>query len=212
MMCMKIQFYPKLPRLLKKSVWNILCESSYDFVPPLSERYNEKGVEEFDVTKVKIEKYPFSYFNKIKSLAYLIAFDEKTNEVMGFTAFLHGFYMKELKECNPSNYISTTCVSKKFRNRGVAQKLYHYFEEELPPSYQLPYITRRTWSTNQTQIHLYTKKGFFPAYTLKNDRGNEIDTVYYVKRITSSLDEGGNYSINNYIVCGDIKNKGLQTQ
>lgn len=155
MMHMNVKFYPALPKEYREPVWNILCESNNDFVPPLSARYNDGGEEEFDLTKVKIDRFPTIYFNKIISLSFLIAFDDETGEVMGFTAFKHGYSSDELHNFSPLNYISTTCVSKKYRNKGVAQRLYQFLEEELPPSFRLPYIARRTWSTNYPQIHLY---------------------------------------------------------
>ncbi len=45
------------------------------------------------------------------------------------------------------------------------------------------FVATRTWSTNNSHMHLLDKKGFDLVSRLINDRGNNIDTVYYAKKI-----------------------------
>lgn len=43
-------------------------------------------------------------------------------------------------------------------------------------------ITLRTWSTNGAQEHILDKLGYSLVRRLKDDRGEGIDTVYFVKK------------------------------
>ena len=42
------------------------------------------------------------------------------------------------------------------------------------------FIGTRTWSTNAAQMHIFPKRGWKAVCVKKNDRGEGIDTVYFV--------------------------------
>jgi ribosomal protein S18 acetylase RimI-like enzyme len=156
-------------------IWDLLCEYDNDFVPPLSSRNNSH---QSDLEGTDSNTLPHAYF---KELHFILVFEHY--KIIGFTSFRNGYACNELLAVGPSNYATTTCISKSHRNRGIAQKLYRYLEESIPLNLKLPYVTRRTWSTNTNQIYLFEKLGYELLVKLDNHRGSGIDTVYYGKRI-----------------------------
>src|SRR5690606_9214491 len=99
------------------------------------------------------------------------------------TAFKHKITLPFIPEMGESNYLSTTCIKHKYRGTGLGTRLYEYVETQLPDDMKLPYITRRTWSTNYNQLHIYEKLGYELFCTIENHRGEGIHTLYYRKKL-----------------------------
>lgn len=135
----------------EQDVWNILCECDEDFLPPLSARENssQKNLDEI----VSVEKsLPYTYFSSMKKQNFILVVDN--NLVIAFMTFIHQYTCEELKEIGVSNYITTICVKKAHRNKGLLKQMYAYMGENIPSQYKLPYLSTRTWSTNT--YHLIT--------------------------------------------------------
>lgn len=97
--------------------------------------------------------------------------------------FINNYSCAELKTIGVSNYISTICVRKPFRNQGVLKIMYDFIQYSLPKDIELKYISTRTWSTNYHHIHTLKKIGLRQVITLKDHRAPGIDTIYYAKHI-----------------------------
>lgn len=164
----------ELTMLQKKRIWDILVQADDEFVPPLSERETTMQ-KNFNTTKSKDVKGPKEYFDALMNQSFLLA--EKEEEVVAFMSYIpnHRLVIGKRKE-NVVNYVSTIIVDKAHRSQGLTQLLYQkLFETESG------HIATRTWSTNTAHLYILDKLGFKNVYTIKNDRGNGIDTVYYVK-------------------------------
>lgn len=175
-----IQEHPHTENL----VWEILWECEQDFYPPLSTRDSTEQSQLHTSREAEsISIAPLSYFEELKKQHFLLATDKATHTLIGFLSYRHGYESDETIQYSPSNYITTTCVRKSMRNRGVANQLFAFMEAEIPQSQQLPFITRRTWSTNYNQLSLYEKYGYTCIHRILNDRDNGVDTLYYAKRL-----------------------------
>ena len=69
-------------------------------------------------------------------------------------------------------------LTKEARGKGLTQKMYDFLFNNL---YANSNIFTRTWSTNFAHLKILTKFGFELIKTIPNDRGENIDTVYFAK-------------------------------
>lgn len=168
-------------------VWEILCECDKDFVPPLSSR-NGTGQKNFssisngsgrDGEKTG-ESKPTEYFNKMIQQHFILALDEN-NDVAGFLSF--SIDNPILEDITRNIYMSTACIRKKDRGKRISGEFYEYVEYKLPEEFKRDKILTRTWSTNEKQVHIFTKRGYKPVKVLPNDRGPGIDTIYFLKEL-----------------------------
>ena len=60
--------------------------------------------------------------------------------------------------------------------------MYAEAEKDIAAKFPGSRITLRTWSTNGAQEHILDKLGYSLVRRLKDDRGEGIDTVYFVKK------------------------------
>jgi ribosomal protein S18 acetylase RimI-like enzyme len=170
--------YPVGDSEFLSQIYRLLLDCDKEFLPPLSSR---KTSYQSNLLYTSTKTEPTEYFNELLSQHFIIAHEDM--KLLGFTSFRNNYECEELKNVGPSNYATTTCVSLDYRNKGVAQRLYKHLEDWIPLQLKLPYITRRTWSTNLNQIHLFEKLGYKLLHQLDNHRGQGIHTVYYGKPI-----------------------------
>ena len=163
----------------KEQIYEILRESDNLFEPPLSVR---TSLFQTDFSEVKEKKDLDEYLNQLIKENFLLAYDEQGN-ILGFLVFRHNRQLPYLMAS--CNYIIITIIRKRYRNRGIGSRLYRFIETSLPSYLRMPYIARRTTSTNLTQIHLYQKTGFNLIHTVFDDREPGVDTLYYAKLIDS---------------------------
>lgn len=106
-------------------------------------------------------------------------------------SFIYNYDRNELFNKNNiddiNNYISTICVKKEFRRKGITGKMYEYIENVLPKDTASQYVSTRTWSTNIAHINLLKKRNYDNTYIMKNDRtledGTKVDTLYFGKNV-----------------------------
>ena len=98
-------------------------------------------------------------------------------------SFINRYTFSDLKGIEPSNYITTICVEKKHREKGVSSLLYEAVFYRLPHELKCDVVSSRTWSTNSKHIKLLQKLGFMIVHRVEDDRGAGIATVYWAKRI-----------------------------
>ncbi len=181
----KISYVDKLSNnKTSDEVWSILCEVDNEFVPSLSAR-ESSFQNQLQLEKTKNgEINPHSYFKETLKQDFILAIDTTTNEVVGFMTFINNYSCKELDHYSPSNYITTIAVSKAYRGKGITKDLYRFlFDGAIPVNKQNKFITTRTWSTNYSHLKILEQLKFQVAATLTNHRGQDIDTIYFVKHI-----------------------------
>lgn len=171
------------------NILDILVECDKEFVPPLSSRnstrqvdFNFKGIYDTD-------KKPIEYLKKITEQHNILVIQD--GAVIAFMSYIYDydrnefFNKKNIDDIN--NYISTICVRKEFRSKGIAEKMYEYIENALPKDISSQYVSTRTWSTNISHINLLKKRNYENTHTIKNDRiledGTKVDTVYFCKKL-----------------------------
>ena len=112
----------------------------------------------------------------MKNQQIMVAVEDE--KVTAFISYRKNYSCREIPEnLIPNIYISTLVVNPDFRGRNLTRIMYgHLFEE-----YKDCFVATRTWSTNYAHIKILTGFGFRVLETLKNDRGEGIDTVYFIK-------------------------------
>ncbi len=152
--------------IYKDDVWEILCQSNHEFIPPLSFR---ESTTQMQLNELKEEVLPSKYFQEMLNQLFVIAVEE--NKAVGFLTYRYGAEGFG-EDCV---YVSTIIVKKNCRNKQVAENLYRFL-------FDLEYrrrVVTRTWSLNAAHIHLLEKLDFVLIKRIKNNRGQGIDTVYF---------------------------------
>ena len=157
----------------KKDIWQLLNEADCEFVPPLSAR---KGTTQKNLIDVEEGKVPTEYFEGLMQQSFILCISD--SHVVGFMSFIKDHELKLYGDNSiVCDYIYTIIVNKSFRNKGYTTGMYKkLFDGRSEKNY-----ATRTWSTNRAHLHVLDKIGFELVYIIKDDRGNGIDTVYYVK-------------------------------
>ncbi len=169
---------------IKKQIWELICETDNEFVPPLS--YRISTTEKNFTSRAAKKNKPLDYFENLRKQNFIIG-TNKIKNLYGFMSFINGFENENIKNFCPCNYISTICVFNKFRGLGLANQLYDFIENSIPRQKILKYITTRTWSKNEIHIRLLYKRKYFLAKKISNARGQGIDTLYFAKKITNGV-------------------------
>ena len=181
----KLEFFPEVKdEKYREQIWDILCECDKEFVPPLSSRNDTKQKNFLGTQKegnITIEdNKPVEYFNNLIQQHFIIALDIN-GDVAGFLSFKIDH--DALDRIRKNIYMSTACIRKIDRGKKLSGKLYKFVESELLEEYKRELILTRTWSTNEKQMHIFKKLGYEIIETLPNDRGDGIDTVYFLKSL-----------------------------
>jgi len=99
--------------------------------------------------------------------------------LVSFVSFKENFTNDKIhNEDLPNIYVSTLIMRPEYRGQKVTQTLY----TTLFDIYKNANIFTRTWSTNIPHIKILSKFNFETIATLKNDRSEGIDTIYFAKR------------------------------
>lgn len=160
-------------------IWNLVVTYDNAFIPPLSARENpyqsdlaSSGDAQAQTTK------PYQYFENLKQQYFYIAVDEQ-NRALGFMSFRLHYVCADLEDEIDTLYISTIIVDEQHRSKGITNRFYDEIER-LATSEQRP-VTTRTWSTNDSHIHVLNKRGYEAVHIIEDGRGPQIDTVYFRK-------------------------------
>ena len=158
------------------ALWKLLAMIDHEFVPPLSAR--ESTTEMILAGKAHTTTMgPRTYFNNILKQSIVMA--QVEGEWVGFLSFQHNCNLELLKDYTPCNYLTTIGVSPYSRNIGIARSMYRYILNDLAPELQAAFWATRTWSTNNDHLHLLVNLGFSCVATIKNHRGEGVDTLYF---------------------------------
>lgn len=176
----------KLDNEFKEEIWNLILLADNEFVPPLSSRNSTVQVS-FNKNNIKKcytnnEENIKPYFDALSLQSFIIVVENK--RVSGFLSYIPNHKVDYKSDdghshCIISEYVSTIFVLKDERNKGLTKKMYEILLNRSAGKT----IATRTWSENHSHIYILNKLGFENFYTVKNDRGRGIDTVYYRKML-----------------------------
>ena len=167
----KIKYYQEM--------LSILTALDREFVPPLSERapqvHADVHYDQDNAVTGSVQAYLDEMLNKGNVLGIFVE-----NKFVGVLSYLENECFDMITPADlPNIYICTVAVSPEARGMGITKKLYsHLFCERYPNAN----IFTRTWSTNLAHIKILRHFGFEELKRISNDRGEGIDTVYFVKR------------------------------
>jgi len=165
-----------------KELFEILKECDNEFFPPLSHRNQSTQMNlQDDSGEISLEG-PIEYFNDMISQKFLIA--KEKNKIIGFMTFIDDYkseIYKDFIKKDVNFYITTICVLKNHRGRGICGKFYDTIEKLALNNECKTYISTRTWSKNISHINILAKRGYKKIKTIDNDRGEGIDTIYFLK-------------------------------
>lgn len=152
----------------------LLAVADKEFVPPLSAR---TSTTQQTLLCDKSLAGVTLYWEEMKQQRLLVAKEQE--EIVGFVSFKENFTSEEIKDNTlPNLYITTVIVSPSFRGKGLTQAMYQH----LFSLYEYTNVFTRTWSTNTAHLKILSRFGFMPILTLKNHRGQGIDTLYFQKQ------------------------------
>lgn len=154
----------------------MLQYSDKEFVPPLSARSSttQKALSGLSSVKNGLE----SYFSEMCDQQIMGVFEGDV--LLSFISFRENYTSDVIGEQYlPNIYLSTLVSKPESRGKGITIKLYdHLFNH----CYGDRFVLTRTWSTNIAHTRILGKFGFDELLRIVDDRGNGIDTVYYVRK------------------------------
>jgi 2,3-bisphosphoglycerate-dependent phosphoglycerate mutase len=172
---LKIISVEKLTEEQEQLVYQICVKADTDFVPPLSARTDT--IQKFkDIPNVPNSNGPKVFFEEIKKEQFIFIINE--GKIEGFMSFIKDYELHLDDEIIICDYITTIIIDSKNRNKGYTKKMYDVILNERKGRN----IGTRTWSTNHSHLHILDKLGFKLVRTDKDDRGKNIDSVYYLKK------------------------------
>ena len=169
-------YLDKLTESQREQIRELVWMADEEFVPALSARYSTT---QKDLPSLEVEKNrgPQNYFEEMIQQSFLVHVE--AGKIVGFISYIPQYLLRIPgdEKGYMVQYISTIIVHPKYRNKGITEKMY----TEMQHMATLPLATR-TWSTNYVHIRILNKLQFEVIATIENDRGNNIDTVYFMKK------------------------------
>jgi len=162
------------PRPYASEIRRLLAAAEDEFVPPLSAR---QGTTQTDGLDEQRNDALDEYYEQCIDQSFVLARDGE--DVFGFLSFRPDYAIDELGAYTPADYVSTIIVDPEHRREGYARKLYHELLTDVPEDVREPYVTTRTWDSNDRHLDLLSDLGFELLTRIEDDRGEGIDTVYY---------------------------------
>ena len=177
----------KLNKQQEKEVWEIIKKADYDFIPPLSDRTDtvhkfmghnpEKTQNQVNPEKNgRNGEGPIQFFEEIKKESFLLILNN--GKIEGFFSFVKDYPLEIDQGTIICDYITIIIIDPDCRNKGYTQKMYDVILNERKEKN----IATRTWSTNYAHMHILNNLGFKLVQRDINDRGPNIDSVYYLKK------------------------------
>ena len=157
-----------------QAIRNLLKRTDHEFHPPLSHR--DGPTQTSDLTPDAAGSLD-EYLRDLLDQPVLLVVDGAA--LRGVLAFKSGYETPELAGYTPATYVSTLVVDPDSRREGHARRLYHALFEAVPAGTLDSFVATRTWSENEGHLGLLDELGFERVWTLPDDRGDEIYTVYY---------------------------------
>lgn len=163
-------------KVYEEEIFSLLKAADDDFLPPLSQRCVDPVTNRNTFSDVPSDGNIRDYASAMARENILAIFED--GALCGFVSFAENLENDVITEI-PNIYIGTAVISEKLRGRGTLSHTYDYLFSTLYPKHNL---FTRTWSTNVAHIRVLDKFGFERIKTLKDDRGDGIDTIYFGKK------------------------------
>jgi hypothetical protein len=157
-----------------QDLWRILTTVDHEFVPPLSARTK-------DALKMDGRPEPggpVAVFDL--AMTEYVFFASVDGVFAGFISFRPMDRLPMLPDFAPCTYVTCLATFPAFRSDILTTAL-NDAVESLPAALVSPWITRRTWSTDDQNIELMLARGYREVLRLPNHRGPDIDTVYFAR-------------------------------
>ena len=170
----------QLNKQQEKEVWEIVKKADYDFVPPLSDRVDTvhkfigHNPEEIKNNE-RNQEGPVIFFDEIKKESFALIINN--GKIEGFFSFIKDYPLEIDQGTIICDYITIIIIDPNCRNKGYTKKIYNFLLNERKEKN----IATRTWSTNFAHMHILDNLGFKLVQRDIDDRGPNIDTVYYLK-------------------------------
>ncbi|MBQ9734443.1 MAG: GNAT family N-acetyltransferase [Clostridia bacterium] len=149
-----------------------LCDK--DFIPPLSARASTL---QKDLSFSNASGNVCAYFDEMIKQKVLVIIDD--DKFLGFVSYKENYSNDVInKNTFPNIYVSTLMLAPESRGKHLTEHAYNHLFNTLYPKHN---IYTRTWSTNLAHIRILSKFNFNELHRIKNDRGENIDTVYFEK-------------------------------
>lgn len=157
---------------VRTGVRALLVEVDAEFLPQLSARTDTLSM----VPRTEPGKPGASaYLEAMGFEHWLVALCGES--VVGLISFTSTNRHPVLAPWSPSLYATTVAVSPHARCLGVGTALYDEFEG-VARQWGLPFLTTRTWTTNDDHLRLLSARGFRRVIELPHDREPHVGTVY----------------------------------
>ncbi|WP_135304891.1 GNAT family N-acetyltransferase [Haloarcula amylovorans] len=163
---------------LQDGITRLLELVDEEFVPPLtSEKRSSvsRAPGEGGATDIS------GYIDRCLDRPMIGAFDD--GRLVGFCSFERLEDSDALDEFTPTNHVEIIAVDEPHRGRGLATQMYQLLLTDLPPTWQAPSVSTKTWNTNDAHIAVLENLGFEEVARLAEDRGAGIDTLYFARRV-----------------------------
>ena len=159
--------------------WEILVEADTSFIPPLSARTSGTQTD-FAPASAGTALGPQQYFESLQDQHIIVA-RAKTSDMAlaGFMSFRRSYSLPYDHSTTVYHYVTTVIVRPAFRGHRITQRMYRTLQKAAAQLGEG--VATRTWSTNSAHIGLLSALGFTEAHRIPDDRGQGVDTVYFVK-------------------------------
>ena len=161
----------------KQDIFELIKSSDNDFIPPLSARGDTRhkfsGKQNGSLTK---------FYEEIIKESFLLLLNN--GKVEGFFSFLKDHDLELKEQIVVCDYITIIIINSKGRNKGYTKKMYNAFLNQRKGRK----VATRTWSLNYAHMHILDTLGFKLVQTDKDDRGVNIDTVYYLLKPNNDVE------------------------
>ena len=161
----------------KKDIFELLKNSDNDFIPPLSAR-----VDTLHKMNKKQNGSLTKFFEEIIKESFLLLLNN--GKIEGFFSFLKDHHLKLNEQIVICDYITIILIDSKCRNKGYTKKMYKVFLNKRKGRK----VATRTWSLNYAHMHILDTLGFKLVQIDKDDRGVNIDSVYYLLNPNSGVE------------------------
>lgn len=159
----------------EESLLEILTINDKAFVPPLSQR-SSTTQKNLQGAAGKEDIRP--YFHKMLEQNILAIFHE--GMLIGYVSYIDNYVSDVIgADTHPNIYLSTLVLRPESRGMGATKKAYTHLFFECYPDRN---VFTRTWSTNAAHIKILSGFNFAEWKRIPNDRGVDVDTVYYFKK------------------------------
>jgi ribosomal protein S18 acetylase RimI-like enzyme len=169
------------PATHRDAVSRLLAIADEEFVPPLTaDSRRDIARSTGEGQSRSIEEYVADCLERPLVVATV------DGTVVGFMSIEQIAESEALGEYTPSNHVDLVVVDPEYRGRGIGTELYRNLLTAAPAGIARPYVSTKTWTTNDRHIEILERLDFDLVSRIPDDRADSVDTVYYARRSSSA--------------------------